>query len=179
MLDSIKTSIMSRRRFLASSALTVGSLASAGTLLDACNTITSSSSSAGTGKSVTTLTVMYASNEFTKDYIAEFEKLNPDLKINFIDFDQNRLDAMLAANTPPDFVRGGGVGSANISARGLALNLDPYLAKSKVLKKQTATILEEPENRTGQEYKRVYYVQVLSSFASVWQCHVLLKSHAD
>jgi multiple sugar transport system substrate-binding protein len=123
---SISRSNMSRRRFLETSALTFGSVLGAGALLDACST-----SSSG-GK--TTVTVMYASAEFGTAYVNEFEKLNPDLKINFIEFDQTRLDAMLAANTPPDFVRGVGVGSANYSARGLALNLNPYLAKSTAIK---------------------------------------------
>jgi multiple sugar transport system substrate-binding protein len=135
MSDHISSPVISRRRFMTNSAVTVGALAGAGTLLDACNTSNSSTSgsSSGGGKT-TTLTVMYASNEMTKEYVAEFEKLNPTIKISFIEFDQTRLDAMLAANTPPDFVRGGGVGSANITARGLALNLDPYLEKSSVLK---------------------------------------------
>jgi multiple sugar transport system substrate-binding protein len=131
MTFSISRPNMSRRRFLETSAVTVGSAMGAGLLLDACNTSTSSTP---TGSSKTTVTVMYASNEFTKAYVSEFEKLNPDLTISFIEFDQTRLDAMMAANTPPDFVRGTGVGSANYSARGLALNLDPYLAKSTVLK---------------------------------------------
>lgn len=129
---SISRSNMSRRRFLETSALTVGSAVGASALLDGCNTSNSTSTSGGGSK--TTVTVMYASNEFLPAYIKEFENLNPDLKISFIEFDQTRLDAMMAANTPPDFVRGTGVGSANYSARGLALNLDPYLAKSTVLK---------------------------------------------
>ncbi|HLZ63219.1 MAG TPA: sugar ABC transporter substrate-binding protein [Ktedonosporobacter sp.] len=137
MLDSMRNSVMNRRRFLTSSALTVGSIAGAGTLLQACNTSsTPTTTTSSGGASVTKLTVMYASGEFTKDYIAEFEKLNPDIKITFIENDPTRLNAMLAAGTPPDFVRGSAVGSANGNARGLALNLDPYLAKSTVLKKE-------------------------------------------
>jgi multiple sugar transport system substrate-binding protein len=78
---------------------------------------------------------MYASNEFTPAHVKEFEKLNPDIKINFIEYDATRLNAMLAAGTPPDFIRAGAVGSANANARGLALALDSYLEKSSVLKK--------------------------------------------
>ncbi len=130
MSDLITSSAITRRRFLATSAATLGSLAGAGALLDACNATATTSG----GKSVTTLTVMYASTEFTPAYVKEFEKLNPDIKISFIEYDATRLNAMLAAGTPPDFIRAGAVGSANANARGLALALDPYLAKSSVLK---------------------------------------------
>jgi multiple sugar transport system substrate-binding protein len=124
---------MTRRRFLTRSALAAGTVAGAGTFLDACNTSSSTTSSSGGGK--TTLTVMYNNNELTPAYITEFEKLNPDLTIKFIEYDATRLNAMLAAGTPPDFVRGAAVGSAQGNARGLALALDSYLEKSKVLRK--------------------------------------------
>ncbi|HVU70451.1 MAG TPA: extracellular solute-binding protein [Ktedonobacteraceae bacterium] len=122
---------MSRRRFLTSSALAAGSVVGAGALLGACDTGTTTSN----GKSVVTLTVMYASNEFTKDYIAEFEKNNPDIKISFVEYDDTRLNAMIASGNPPDFIRGAAIGSANQNAKGLALALDPYLEKSSVLKR--------------------------------------------
>ena len=127
---------MTRRRFLTTSALTAGAVATAGTILDACNTSTNSSGgSAGGGGSTTVLTVMYANNELTPAYIAEFKRLNPDIDIHFIDYDKTRLNAMLSAGTPPDFVRGAAVGSAQNNARGLAEPLDSYLEKSKVLRK--------------------------------------------
>jgi hypothetical protein len=53
------------------------------------------------------------------------------------------------------------------------------LAKSQVFEKQPATTLEELEDHTRQEYKRVNHVRVLSCFACEWQCHILLKSQAD
>ncbi len=124
---------MTRRRFLTRSALTAGTVAGAGAFLDACNTSSSAAGSSGGGK--TTLTVMYNNNELTPAYITEFEKLNPDITIKFIEYDATRLNAMLAAGTPPDFVRGAAVGSAQNNARGLALALDSYLEKSKVLHK--------------------------------------------
>lgn len=128
MFGSLANAKVSRRRFLTSSVAGMGTLAGASILLDACNTSTTSSS--GT----TTLSVMYNSGEFTPAYIKQFEQLHPNIKINFIAFDQTRLNAMFAAGTPPDFIRASAVGSASTSARGLALNLDPYLAKSSVLK---------------------------------------------
>jgi hypothetical protein len=39
------------------------------------------------------------------------------------------------------------------------------LTKNKVFKEQSATTLEESENRTRQEYERVYHMRVLSRFA--------------
>ncbi len=129
MFDSFAASKVSRRRFLTSSAVSIGALAGTGALLDACNTSTSSSA-----PGTTTLTVMYAASEFTPAYVKQFEQLHPSIKISFIEFDQTRLNAMFAAGTPPDFIRGSAVGSVSNSARGLALNLDPYLAKSSVLK---------------------------------------------
>lgn len=123
---------ISRRRFLTNSAIAAGSIVGAGALLEACNT---SNSTTVNGKSVTTITVMYASGEFTPAYVKEFEKLNPDIHINFVEYDATRLNAMFASGSPPDFVRGAAIGSANNNARGLALALDPYLEKSSVLKK--------------------------------------------
>ncbi|WP_460796822.1 extracellular solute-binding protein [Microbacterium sp. GXF0217] len=83
------------------------------------------------GDGDTTVTVMYASNEFTADHIAEFEADNPDITIEFIEYDENRLNAMVAAGDPPDFVRAGP--TANLFARGLATPLDDYIAASDVI----------------------------------------------
>jgi multiple sugar transport system substrate-binding protein len=176
---------ISRRRFLAGSALAAGGAVTA-TLLSACNAGTSSSPSAGSSAAAptaaapaaaaqpttapvattaaaataapaaptaapaaaaaktVTLTVMYKNNELTKDHIAQFESNNPSIKISFVEFDQNRLNAMLASGSPPDFVRGGAVASSNGNARGLATSLDPYLEKSSVLK--TSDLLPVNDN---------------------------------
>ena len=53
------------------------------------------------------------------------------------------------------------------------------LAKNEVFEKQTVTTVENSEDRTRQEYKRVYHVRVLSRIPSEWQCRILLKSQAD
>ncbi|GLI02591.1 ABC transporter substrate-binding protein [Phytohabitans aurantiacus] len=123
---------ISRRRFLTGTALAAGG-AVAVPLLGACDA--SSDDSSGDGKTVT-LTVMYKSNELTKEHIADFESRNPGIKINFVEFDDTRLNAMLASNEPPDFVRAPAVGSSSRNAQELATDLDPYLAKSTVLKKE-------------------------------------------
>lgn len=133
MIDKHRGVPVSRRRFLAGSALAAGG-ALAAPLLSACNAGSSPSSSSSAGGKNVTLTVMYKNNELTKDHIAGFESNNPGIKIEFIDFDATRLNAMLASGNPPDFVRTPAVGSANANARGLAAPLDDYLAHSSVLK---------------------------------------------
>ncbi|TDW79565.1 sugar ABC transporter substrate-binding protein [Kribbella sp. VKM Ac-2566] len=128
---------ISRRRLLGGASAVVGG-AAAGGLLSGCNANSSGSSAGnggGGGGSTVTLTVMYNNNELTKDHIADFEAKNPGIRINFLQTDATRLNAMLASGTPPDFVRGAAVGSANVNARGLATDLTPYLEKSQVLKK--------------------------------------------
>ncbi|MFB6720625.1 ABC transporter substrate-binding protein [Kribbella sp. NPDC056345] len=122
---------ITRRRFLARSALTAGGVA---TVLSGCNAGTSGSSSNGGSGGTVTLIVMYNNNELTKEHIAGFEKANPGIRIEFIQTDATRLNAMLASGNPPDLVRATAVGSANTNARGLAADLTPYLEKSKVLR---------------------------------------------
>jgi hypothetical protein len=54
-----------------------------------------------------------------------------------------------------------------------------FLAKNEVFEKHPATTVEESEDHTCQEYKRVYHVRVVSGFACEWQCRILLKSQTD
>jgi multiple sugar transport system substrate-binding protein len=101
-------------------------VASVGLALAGCN-------AGATGEpGVTTVTVMSATNEFTPAHIEAFEKENDDIKIEFIEYDETRLNAMLTAGDPPDIVRGSP--SANLFARGLALPLDDYIAESDLIK---------------------------------------------
>ena len=128
---SVRHAVANRRTFVA--ALTIGGL-----LMTGCsaNSTTSTSASNATqsaaSKEATTVTVMYAGNEFSKKDIAAFEQANPTIKVNFIEFDQTRLNAMLTAGDPPDLVRGNP--SANLFARGLATPLDDFVKNSTVIK---------------------------------------------
>lgn len=131
MKDGIGDVRLNRRQLLTGSALLTGGALTA-PLLSGCDA--GSSGKSGDGKTVT-ITVMYKNNEFTKEHIADFESKNPGMKLNFVEHDTVRLNAMLASGNPPDFVRGAAVGSANFNARRLATNLDPYLEKSSVLRK--------------------------------------------
>lgn len=111
----------SRTALSAAAILTAGALA-----LSGCTT-------GGAGADgVTTVTVMYATSEFTADQVKAFEDENPDIKIEFVEFDTNRLNAMLTAGDPPDLVRG--KPSANLFARELAAPLDDFIANSDVIK---------------------------------------------
>lgn len=128
---SVRHAVANRRTFVA--ALTIGGL-----LMTGCsaNSTTSTSASNATqsaaSNEATTVTVMYAGNEFSKKDIAAFEQANPTIKVNFIEFDQTRLNAMLTAGDPPDLVRGNP--SANLFARGLATPLDDFVKNSTVIK---------------------------------------------
>ncbi len=122
---------MNRRRFLETLAVIAGTSSSAGAVLSACNT-----NSGVTGaNNKTTLTVMYNVNEFSQQYINEFQKKHPDIKIRFVNDDPTRLSAMLAAGQPPDFIRTQGAPVLpNLAARKLVADLTPYFSASSVLK---------------------------------------------
>ncbi len=125
-LNSSPKSSMTRRRFLTNSALAVGATVGANSLLAACG----SSGSSGP----VTLTAMYTTTDLTPAYVTAFEKLNPNIKVNLIDYDATRLSAMLAAGGPPDFIRTQGAPEMpNFIARGLALDITSYLQKSTAL----------------------------------------------
>ncbi|MBA2396059.1 MAG: sugar ABC transporter substrate-binding protein [Ktedonobacteraceae bacterium] len=174
MSDLITSPVITRRRFLATSAALVGSAAGASTLLSACD---ASSSGTSSGGSAVTLTVMYQSNEFSPAYVKEFEKLNPGIKIKFLEYDATRLNAMLAAGTPPDFIRAGAVGSANANARGLALALDPYLEKSSVLKKDDLLPINAAWRWDGKQTGQGPYYGISKDWsqdATLWYNQMLL-----
>ncbi|WMD06941.1 sugar ABC transporter substrate-binding protein [Streptomyces sp. FXY-T5] len=162
---------ISRRRFLTSSALAAGGALSV-PLLGACNAGTES----GDGKTV--LTVMYMANELTKEQISDFEAKNPDIKIRFIAHDGTRLNAMLASNEPPDFVRGPAVGSARTNAQGLATELDQYLDKSSVLNKESLLPVNDSFRWDGKQIgSGPYYglVKDWSQDATLWYNRALFE----
>ncbi|WP_112237707.1 ABC transporter substrate-binding protein [Kribbella monticola] len=171
MLESVR---ISRRRLLAGTSAVVGGVA-AGGLLSGCNA-NSSGTSAGTGgqsngQGTVTLTVMYNNNELTKEHIADFEAKNPGIKINFLQNDNTRLNAMLASGAPPDLVRGAAVGSANVNARGLATDLTPYLEKSQVLKKDDLLSVNDSYRWDGSKIGQGAYYGIVKDWsqdATLW-----------
>ncbi|MFJ1909529.1 ABC transporter substrate-binding protein [Streptomyces sp. NPDC088156] len=123
------TTSLDRRRFLAVSAGT----ALAATGLSACaGSVSNGTGDAGSGK--TTLTVMTVENEWDKKTLKAAEEALG-MHLNVIIWDATKLNAMLAAKNAPDVVRGfGATETPYFAARGLMTDLDPYFAKSSVLK---------------------------------------------
>ena len=122
-------SSLTRRSFLAKSALTAASIAGAGSLLDACG---SSSSSGSTAK--TTVSIMlFADSELSKAEITAFEAANPDITVNLVPYDAAKLSAMYASGSPPDLVRvTAATDMPGIAARGLAVDLTSRYQASSV-----------------------------------------------
>ncbi|MGW1024702.1 extracellular solute-binding protein [Streptomyces sp. NPDC002577] len=123
---------LGRRQFLAASA----GAALAATALPGCAASVDDGSGGGTksGKSgQTTLTIM-SNGEIDKPTIKAAEQALG-VKVSLITFDATKLNAMLASKNPPDLVRGSGaLDTPYFAARGVMTDLDPYFAKSSVLK---------------------------------------------
>lgn len=133
---------INRRRFLQLAAA-VGTLTGAGALLDACGS-TGSTTSSGPA----TITVMAYNTELAPIaytgtlpnnqayYVNSFNQLHKgSITANFLNMDQTRLTAMLAAGTPPDYVRTvGGPEIATLMAKKVASDLQTHFAKSAVIK---------------------------------------------
>ena len=157
----------SRRAFLAQSAGSIGAVVGLGALLDACG-----SASGTASKGTTPLTIMYFSGEITKDQVAVFQKANPDLAVTYLDYDPTRLNAMYAAGSPPDLVR---VADSNtivsLAARGLALPIDSYLAKSSVIKESNLAPVNDVyrwDGKTQGQGARYGFVKDWSSDLCFW-----------
>jgi multiple sugar transport system substrate-binding protein len=80
------------------------------------------------------LQVMSQANEITDEVLAQWKSAHPDIPITLIPYDVTRLNAMLAAGTPPDVVRDlGAVATPYLASKGLALDLTDRVAKSTLL----------------------------------------------
>lgn len=80
-------------------------------------------------------TTLYT-NEVTDQNIKDFESKNPNIKIEVVAADDIKLMAMIASGNAPDIIRLLGVQQLpTYISRGLALNLDKYIDKSTVIKK--------------------------------------------
>jgi ABC-type glycerol-3-phosphate transport system substrate-binding protein len=80
----------------------------------------------------TTVTVM-GNDEFTDAYIKDFENKNPNISINFMNFDAAKFQALMAAGTPPDLWRTQAPLVPQWAKRGELLNLDKYFAASDLI----------------------------------------------
>jgi multiple sugar transport system substrate-binding protein len=84
------------------------------------------------GLAPVTVTVM-GNNEFTDAYIKDFESKNPNININFLNFDAAKFQAMMAAGTPPDLWRTQAPLVPQWAKRGQLLNLDSYFSGSDLI----------------------------------------------
>ncbi|MFE7270294.1 extracellular solute-binding protein [Streptomyces sp. NPDC057623] len=118
---------LSRRRFLA---LSAGGAAVGATALSGC-ALQVSTGVSGAGE---TVTVMVNSGDILPEQVQQAKK-DLGIKIALVKYDITKLIAMLTSGNPPDLVRGvGAVDLPYFAARDVAEELDPYFARSGVLK---------------------------------------------
>ncbi|PWI14626.1 ABC transporter substrate-binding protein [Streptomyces sp. Act143] len=118
---------LGRRRFLA---LSAGGATAGAAALSGCAMQVSSGVS-GSGE---TVTVMVNSGDILPEQVQQ-AKQELGIRIALVKYDITKLIAMLTSGSPPDLVRGvGAVDLPFFAARDVAENLDPYFARSTVLK---------------------------------------------
>lgn len=124
-------------------ALAVGAAIVAGSLmLAACSTGSEpAASGSADGAPTGSISIMGNSGEITPEQIDAFTA-ETGITVTFTDFDQTKLNAMLAAGDAPDIIRAGGaVETPYLATRGLALPLDDYVANSDVLSEDDLNVL--------------------------------------
>ncbi|NGO42290.1 extracellular solute-binding protein [Streptomyces ureilyticus] len=117
----------SRRRFLA---LAAGGAAAGAAALSGCALSTAGAAPGGSES----VTMMVNLDDVSPELVKQAQK-EIGVKITIVAYDITRLIAMLTNGNPPDLVRGlGALDAPYFAARDVAENLDPYFAKSTVLK---------------------------------------------
>jgi len=117
----------SRRRFLA---LSAGGAVTGAAALSGC-ALQVASGVSGRGE---TVTLMINPDDLAPELIKQAQK-DIGIKIITVKYDITKLIAMMTNGNPPDLVRGvGAVDAPYFIARGVAENLDPYFARSTVLR---------------------------------------------
>jgi multiple sugar transport system substrate-binding protein len=81
-----------------------------------------------------TVVVMHGRGELTEDQQKQFEADNPGIKIEFVNTDDDRRTAMMAAGTAPDMFRSVAGMVPGYLIRGLVYDLTPYFQASSLLK---------------------------------------------
>ncbi|MEU0428457.1 extracellular solute-binding protein [Streptomyces canus] len=118
---------VSRRRFLS---LSAGGAVAGAAALSGC-AMRVSSAVGGSGE---TVTVMAKADDISPELIEQAQK-DIGVKINTVLYSTSKLIAMMTNGNPPDLVRGvGAVDAPYYAARGVMEDLDPYFAKSSVLR---------------------------------------------
>lgn len=122
----------SRRAFLRGAA--AATAVAAGVPSAGCAASVDRSGGSGGGKKVK-LTVMTVPNEVGPDVVKAFEAAHPGIGLEILTYDQTKLNAMITSGSVPDLVRTtGATATPYLAQRGLAADLDPYFARSSVLK---------------------------------------------
>ncbi|MFG2465919.1 extracellular solute-binding protein [Streptomyces canus] len=118
---------VSRRRFIS---LSAGGAVAGAAALSGC-AMRVSSAVGGSGE---TVTVMAKADDISPELIKQAQK-DIGVKINTVLYSTSKLIAMMTNGNPPDLVRGvGAVDAPYYAARGVMEDLDPYFAKSSVLR---------------------------------------------
>jgi multiple sugar transport system substrate-binding protein len=117
----------SRRRFLAASAAS----AAAATVAP-IGSITRVGAASSAAK--TTVNLMYGSGDFTPANKAEFLKLNPDINLRQLEFNQTTLNAMFAAGSPPDIILAHVYDIPAYVLKNQIADITPFLQKSTAIK---------------------------------------------
>ncbi|MDQ0090742.1 multiple sugar transport system substrate-binding protein [Paenibacillus anaericanus] len=98
------------------------------------NANTKNEGKSSNGERVVIRSTMYDA-EMTPELVAEFEESHPNIKIERIDSDYNKLMAMMAAGNAPDIIRAAGVTEVpGYVIKDMALDLTPYFESSTVFK---------------------------------------------
>ncbi|MFJ8539984.1 extracellular solute-binding protein [Streptomyces sp. NPDC093591] len=119
---------LSRRRFLS---LSAGGAAAGAAALSGCALQVSNGAGGGAGE---TITMMVKADDITPELVQQALK-DTGITIKRVDWDITKLIAMLTSGNPPDLVRAvGATDAAYFAARDVMEELDPYFAKSSVLK---------------------------------------------
>lgn len=93
----------------------------------------SSEEPAANGKPVVIRHTMY-DTEFSSEMVAEFEKTHPNIKVEIVSADYNKLMAMMAAGNGPDIIRTNTNELSGYVLKGMALDLTPNFNNSTVFK---------------------------------------------
>ena len=82
------------------------------------------------------LSVMLPTNELSDEQMADFEAANPDIKLVRVENEVTVLNAMLAADTPPDIIRASAFEIPRYVQQGILLDITPYLEQSDMLESE-------------------------------------------
>ena len=78
-----------------------------------------------------TITIAFDSGAFSTQEVQYFEKLHPGIRINLVTYNSGALPAEFASGSAPDIIETTGSSLPSDVEKGLALNIQPYINKTK------------------------------------------------